>query len=886
MSSAIRGTGRPAARRGRGGISSVVSHSTHPDLDDEADETKALRSKFGSKLATAKELFPQWSDEDLLFALQEANGDLEVAIVRMSEGLTEQWGAVKTKKDKVAAKAAVAPPVVPSVGRGGFAGRGGRGGFEGARGGRGAARAARGGRGGLAAVNGAPRAPHVNGTTAEVNTNSVTPASFVPAPTPTGVWGKPVADAVVAPAAEGTSATPASWADAATGAKPAAAAAPVEAAPVVAEEAKPAVNGSAEAAPAAVETPAAAKPAPRTIAPGSKISWAQIARPPSPPKPVAPPIPIVAPTPPTAPAAPAEPAPEPVSAPTTAPVLEEASSAPTISLPAPSEEPAAEPAVPSTTATYDPWGSTPAAAAAPSPAPLAVGEGWADSIVAKPAGEQDAAFKSEVAAHLPPNDVATAGPIEVTPSAVESAAAPAQQVPAQQPAQDKFLGAGPPGLPPKRAQQEAVVLPGSAGSVDRVGVQFGSLDLLDGSKPSFGSIEAQGESAQEKPAFQQEAPGQAAFAQVPPAVQQQQVEQIPQQQQQQQAIPQQQEQGVQTSAFSQAPPNLFPNQSSAFSRYPAMPSPYGQQQLQPQQQYQQQQQQQPQQPAATTTAEDPSAQAYAPFKPAENPAAQVSSPYFQHPGVGSHSPAPAAQQQPAQQSPYAAFNSVPQQAPGAPFGSATGANDYSSLYGAGAFGHQQQQNDAFRGASFYDGLYGQAPGSGYQAPSPLPAQSRPEDNASNGAAAGQQQQNQQQQQAAAHQNYYGMPYAQYNPYGYYGYGGFQQVPPNYGALQAQFPYGYGAPAAPQQQQGGQQAFGRPQQQAQGGQTGGASSGVAASAARAGYPVQQSQQQQAYGGFQGYSAPGAGASQGQQQGQQQQAYGASAKDFEASASRFF
>ncbi|GAA5839853.1 hypothetical protein JCM11251_001232 [Rhodosporidiobolus azoricus] len=867
---------RPS-RRGRGGISSVVSHSTQPDLDDEADETKALRSKFGSKLATAKELFPQWSDEDLLFALQEANGDLEVAIVRMSEGLTQQWGAVKTKKDKKEAKVASTPaPPIPSVGRGGFAGRGGRGGFEGARGGRGAARAARGGRGGIAAMNGAPRAPHVNGTsTAEVNTNSVTPASFVPAPTPTGVWGKPVADAIAspspAPAAEGTAATPASWADQANGA-----AAPAkEEAPVVAEEAKPAVNG--EAAPAAAAETAASKPAARTIAPGSKISWAQIARPPSPPKPVAPPVPIVSSTPAAATAAPVEPAPEPVSAPTTAPVLEDAPSAPTISLPAPSEEPASEPTVPSTTASYDPWGSTPAAASAPSPAPLAVGEGWADSIVAKPSGEQDAAFKAEVASHLPPNDIATAGPIEVTPSAVESAPAAAPQ----QPAQDKFLGAGPPGLPPKRAQQEAVVLPGSASSVERVGVQFGSLDLLDGSKPSFGSIEsAQQESAPEKPAFQQEAPGQAsAFAQTAPSAPQQQVEQ-PQQAVQQHAIPQQQEQAVQTqNAFSQAPPNLFQNQSSAFSRYPAMPSPYGQQQLQPQQF------QQP--PAATTPAEDPSAQAYAPFKPAENPAAQVSSPYFQHPGVGSHSPAPAAQQQPqAQQSPYAAFNSVPQ-APGAPFGSAAGANDYSSLYGAGAFGHQQQ-NDAFRGASFYDGLYGQAPGSGYQAPSPLPAQSRPEDNASNGAAAGQQnQQQQQQQQQAAHQNFYGMPYAQaYNPYQYYGYGGFQQVPPNYGALQAQFPYGYGAPAAPQQQQG-QQAFGRPQQQQQGGQqqqAGQGATGVAASAARAGYPVQQQQNQQ-YGGYQGFSAPGAGASQGQQQGQQQQAYGASAKDLDH-ASRFF
>lgn len=47
---------------------------------------RSLRSKYSSQLSTAKELFPDWTDEDILFALQEANGDVEVAIVRMSEG--------------------------------------------------------------------------------------------------------------------------------------------------------------------------------------------------------------------------------------------------------------------------------------------------------------------------------------------------------------------------------------------------------------------------------------------------------------------------------------------------------------------------------------------------------------------------------------------------------------------------------------------------------------------------------------------------------------------------------------------------------------------------------------------------------------------------------
>ncbi|BGP23199.1 hypothetical protein Rt10032_c02g1048 [Rhodotorula toruloides] len=897
MSTPARGTGRP--RRGRGGVSAVVSaHSTrdqgksHPPrawlCREESDEVRQLRAKYSDKLATAKELFPDWTDEDVLFAINEANGDVEVAIVRMSEGLAQQWGAVKTKKDKKVEKAATVP-AVPSASlpsRGGFAARG-RGGFEGARGGRGGARGGRGGRGGAVGVHGVPRGAAAVASAAQTqvnganDVNSVTPTSFVPAPTPTDVWGKPVADAATA---DTSSSTPSNWTDAANAQAAAAQKAP---APAQQEEA-PQVNSEATPAPAAAAAPSepAPKAAPRTIAPGSKMSWAQIARPPSPPKPAPPPpAPVTAPAPP-APSAPAptvapEAAPEPVSA----PVLEETSSAaPTTSLPTPSAAKTAAPAptaAPSTPS-YDPWGSTPAAAA--QTAPVAVGEGWADSVLAsKPAVEQDPAFTREVDAHLPPNDITTAGPLEVS-----SQAAPAQQpLPqqtqvAQQPAQDKFLGAGPPGLPPKRAQQEAVVFPGAAG-IDRLGVQFGSLDLLDGSKPSFGSQDV----AKPETAAPQ-VPEQPSYAQQQQApYQQQQVVQTeaPQQQQQQaQQIPQQpkQEQAVQT-AFSHSAPtqsNLFPGQaSSAFSRYPTMSSAYGQ----------------PQQQQAPGAFGQDDQTAYGAFKPVEsNPAAQVSSPYFQHPA--SHSPAPGTQAPAAaaSQSPYAAFNSVPQQqAPGQPF--ASQATDYSSLYG----------QESMRSMGFYD-AYGQlaAPGSGYQAPSPLPT--RPEDSTSQGAQGASQtaqapQQQQQQQlpaQQAAAANFYGMnPYAAaaYNPYaGYYGFSQFpQQVPPNFSALQAQ--YAYGGYGGAQQPQATQQRYGAPQQQ-QGAGVGGQQQQQ--QQGQQGVPPQQqgvqpgSQQQQQQGAIGLNKGVGAGgypqyASYGQQQGQQS-AYGgyANAKDFDATSSRFF
>ncbi|KAK9768065.1 RNAPII degradation factor [Basidiobolus ranarum] len=67
---------------------------------DEPDEVKNLRKLHSTQLSTLKELFADWSDEDLLFAVQEAGGDLELAIDRISDGHTSQWGEVKGKKTK------------------------------------------------------------------------------------------------------------------------------------------------------------------------------------------------------------------------------------------------------------------------------------------------------------------------------------------------------------------------------------------------------------------------------------------------------------------------------------------------------------------------------------------------------------------------------------------------------------------------------------------------------------------------------------------------------------------------------------------------------------------------------------------------------------------
>jgi len=45
-----------------------------------------LKKHYASKLDMIKEMFPNWTDEDIVFALQETDGNLESTIDRISEG--------------------------------------------------------------------------------------------------------------------------------------------------------------------------------------------------------------------------------------------------------------------------------------------------------------------------------------------------------------------------------------------------------------------------------------------------------------------------------------------------------------------------------------------------------------------------------------------------------------------------------------------------------------------------------------------------------------------------------------------------------------------------------------------------------------------------------
>jgi len=56
-----------------------------PTLDDEG-EVGQLNKQYGSKVPAIKEMFPTWSDVDILFALKECDGDAEVTVMRILEG--------------------------------------------------------------------------------------------------------------------------------------------------------------------------------------------------------------------------------------------------------------------------------------------------------------------------------------------------------------------------------------------------------------------------------------------------------------------------------------------------------------------------------------------------------------------------------------------------------------------------------------------------------------------------------------------------------------------------------------------------------------------------------------------------------------------------------
>jgi len=91
----------------------MATNSTQRQADQKPQELKKpvkqestddylapLKSQYQSQLHSLRELFSEtWNDDDLISVLQEVQGDLEIAIVRISEGHAQQW-STKPKKGK------------------------------------------------------------------------------------------------------------------------------------------------------------------------------------------------------------------------------------------------------------------------------------------------------------------------------------------------------------------------------------------------------------------------------------------------------------------------------------------------------------------------------------------------------------------------------------------------------------------------------------------------------------------------------------------------------------------------------------------------------------------------------------------------------------------
>lgn len=89
--------GRGASRGGRGGFSNRGGRSSikpngestdaaTPSAFDEDSDIVELRKLYGSKVEPIKDMFQGWSDVDILYALQETDGDENLTVERIAHG--------------------------------------------------------------------------------------------------------------------------------------------------------------------------------------------------------------------------------------------------------------------------------------------------------------------------------------------------------------------------------------------------------------------------------------------------------------------------------------------------------------------------------------------------------------------------------------------------------------------------------------------------------------------------------------------------------------------------------------------------------------------------------------------------------------------------------
>lgn len=93
---ATRGRGSPRGGRGgssltaRGGLAARGARGTSNGVTDNSNEdqgeTGQLIKQYSAELAQLKDMFPDWTSEDIVFALEENQGDVQITAEKISEG--------------------------------------------------------------------------------------------------------------------------------------------------------------------------------------------------------------------------------------------------------------------------------------------------------------------------------------------------------------------------------------------------------------------------------------------------------------------------------------------------------------------------------------------------------------------------------------------------------------------------------------------------------------------------------------------------------------------------------------------------------------------------------------------------------------------------------
>lgn len=82
-----RGGGRSTSTRHTNGDATALDSAENTVSLDDQGELGKLKKQYLTETVTLKEMFPDWTDDDLVFALQETDGDLPTTIERISEGI-------------------------------------------------------------------------------------------------------------------------------------------------------------------------------------------------------------------------------------------------------------------------------------------------------------------------------------------------------------------------------------------------------------------------------------------------------------------------------------------------------------------------------------------------------------------------------------------------------------------------------------------------------------------------------------------------------------------------------------------------------------------------------------------------------------------------------